>query len=325
MPPEILEVLSLMDRASSVRQFARRHPDFGSITEVERLFSALAKANLLQEDAATDDWLWSPWMPEAAFFHFGTRGGRYPATLGEHDASLREKAVTDPPPPPTKVVAGPAVDLPAPHKIGTLSATLRERRTWRNFSPQPITISALANLLQLTWGVQKWGDVQGQGKVALKTSPSGGARHPVEAYVLALNVAGLPRRVFHYDAARHRLIDLQREISPDVLVKLLAGQTYFADAGAVIVMSAMFERSMWRYPSSRAYRVLLADTGHLAQTFCLLATAMKLAPFCTMAFDDRALDETLGIDGVTESSLYVVGVGTRADHAARRPGRIRKD
>jgi len=324
MPPEIIEVLSLMDGATSVRQFARRYPDFGSTSEVARLFTALVKANLLQEDGAPDNWLWSPWMPEAAFFHFGTRGGRYPA-LGEHDASLRQKAITDPPPPPTKVVAGPAVDLPAPHKIGTLSATLRERRTWRNFSRQPITLSALANLLHLTWGVQKWGDVEGQGKVALKTSPSGGARHPVEAYVLALNVVGLPAHVFHYDAARHRLIDLEREISPSLVVKLLAGQTYFADAGALVVMSAMFKRSMWRYSSSRAYRVVLADTGHLAQTFCLLATAMKLAPFCTMAFDDRALDDTLGIDGVTESSLYVVGVGTRAAHAARRPGRIRKD
>ena len=159
--------------------------------------------------------------------------------------------------------------------------------------------------------------------MALKTSPSGGARHPAEAYVIALNVSGLNSGAFHYDAAAHHLTDLRRRVDAKEVVRVLAGQSYFADASALVVMSAIFARSMWRYSSSRAYRVLLADAGHLAQTFCLVATALRLAPFSTMAFDDDALDALLGLDGVNETAMYVVGVGTRP-LVATRPGKIQR-
>jgi hypothetical protein len=59
---------------------------------------------------------------------------------------------------------------------------------------------------------------------------------------------------------------------------------------------------------------VLLDAGHLCQTFCLLATWLDLAPFCTMALADSAIERALGIDGISESVLYAAGVGTR------RPG-----
>jgi SagB-type dehydrogenase family enzyme len=85
-------------------------------------------------------------------------------------------------------------------------------------------------------------------------------------------------------------------------------------------MSAVFARTMWKYPSSRAYRSILIDAGHLGQTFCLVATAIGLAPFCTMAFREADLDPVLKIDGVNESAVYIVGVGRRAEN--RRAGQI---
>jgi hypothetical protein len=88
---------------------------------------------------------------------------------------------------------GPRLPLPPPRDLDGWSSTLRDRRTWRNFSSSPIALDDLATLLQLTWGVQKWGSVTGQGRIALKTSPSGGARHSIEAYVLARNVRGTCR------------------------------------------------------------------------------------------------------------------------------------
>ena len=63
-------------------------------------------------------------------------------------------------------------------------------------------------------------------------------------------------------------------------------------------MCPVFARTMWRYGHSRAYRTVLIDTGHLGQTFCLVATALGLAPFTTMAFSEAKLEELLGLDGV---------------------------
>jgi len=46
-------------------------------------------------------------------------------------------------------------------------------------------MSDLGTLLGLTWGVQRWLKAPGIGRYPLKTSPSSGAPHPIEAYVLA--------------------------------------------------------------------------------------------------------------------------------------------
>ena len=70
-------------------------------------------------------------------------------------------------------------------------------------------------------------------------------------------------------------------------------------------MTAVFRRTMWKYHLARAYRAVLLDAGHLCQTFCLVATWLGLAPFCTAALKDTLIEEDLGIDGIRESVLYV--------------------
>ena len=82
---------------------------------------------------------------------------------------------------------------------------LLERRTWRKFSAAPVPLAVLGNLLGLTFGVRHWVKLPKIGSVAVKTSPSGGSMHPVEAYVLARNVDGLAAGFYHYSAADHRL------------------------------------------------------------------------------------------------------------------------
>ncbi len=86
---------------------------------------------------------------------------------------------------------------------------------------------------------------------------------------------------------------------------------YFARAAFLVVLTAVLERQVWRYPYARAYRAALAEAGHVCQTFCLAATWRTLAPFCLMGLDDEAIEQDLGIDGVRETVLYVAGAGAR--------------
>jgi SagB-type dehydrogenase family enzyme len=81
------------------------------------------------------------------------------------------------------------------------------------------------------------------------------------------------------------------------------------NAAALFLMTAVFPRTMWKYQHVRAYRVVLLDAGHLCQTFCLAATWLGLAPFCTAALKDTLIEKDLEIDGIRESVLYVAGVG----------------
>jgi len=157
------------------------------------------------------------------------------------------------------------------------------------------------------------------GPCALKTSPSGGARHPIEVYLFARHVSGITRGVYYYDPDTHELVLVRRGLTAKRLEAYLAGQSCYADAPAVFVMTAVFARMQWRYEFPRAYRVVLLDAGHLCQTFCLVATALGLAPFCTAALADSRIEHDLAIDGITESVIYACGVGQRPHDASWAP------
>jgi SagB-type dehydrogenase family enzyme len=190
--------------------------------------------------------------------------------------------------------------------------TLHARRTHREFARGKVSLEDVATLLQTTWGVQGFFRRTGFGRLPYKTSPSGGARHPGEVYLMALRVDGLERGLYHYSAADHVLTRLPADVRPRSASEYCADQTYVGKAAALFIMTAVFARTMWKYRRARAYRVMLLETGHLGQTFCLTATRLGLAPFSTAALRDTLIERDLGLDGIAESVLYVAGVGRPA-------------
>ena len=316
----LLQQLSDWTSAEGLRDRLGPDNDLETVAETMRL---LHSVGLVERESEAAREPWQAWAPEAAFFHFATKNGVFPEDLAQHDRDLVDKARADPQPAPTKHIEHrPRLPLPrlALPSVG-IDAALTRRRTWRRFSNQPVPFAALGTLLHVTFGVQARGHVAGQGPVIVRTSPSGGSRHPVEAYLLAWNVDGLKPGAYHFDSDSGELVDLQRPIAAGDIAPLLAHQTYFARAAAAVVMCPVFARTQWRYGHSRAYRTVLLDTGHLGQTFCLVATALGLAPFTTMAFSEAKLEELLGLDGVGECPIYVAGVGMPDPGAATQPGR----
>ena len=118
--------------------------------------------------------------------------------------------------------------------------------------------------------------------LALKTSPSGGARHSIETYVVIRDVAELRPGIYHYAPDRHALEKIRGPVSVKRMREYLPNSGYFAAASAMVFFTSIFERILWRYPYSRAYRAALVEAGHLCQTFCLTATWLGLAPYCVM-------------------------------------------
>jgi SagB-type dehydrogenase family enzyme len=318
--PAATEMLDFCDDWRSMDDILARFDRFEPASLRKRVHDLVARTVLVRSDAPADAReqamaAWAPWNPAAGFFHSSTKDVRYRTSPAESTRLARAKARITPAPAPVKHYArAKGIALPPPRSDGELTSVLQRRRTWREFGRTPLTVVDLATLLGLTWGVQRHATVAGQGDVVFKTSPSGGGRHPIEAYVMALGVRGLARGLYHYNALTHRLERLPGRVSPDSAVKFLGGQSWFRGAAVVVFMTAVFAREQWRYSSPRAYRAVLLDAGHLCQTFCLLATWLDLAPFCTMALADSAIERALGIDGISESVLYAAGVGTR------RPG-----
>jgi SagB-type dehydrogenase family enzyme len=255
---------------------------------------------------------WAAWNPAAGFFHFSTKDTEFAPDQKEAYEELKRRARQDPLPLAAKnYPKAPRTKLPRVEANSEFPTVLKNRRTWRKYGRAPVPLEALAQILELTFGVQRWVDVPGLGRVATKSSPSGGSLHPMEAYVLAQRVKGVKAGLYHYNAQRHELEWLRAGIGRAALERTLGSQWWFARGAFLVLMTAVFGRTQWKYDFPRTYRVVLAEAGHLCQTFCLTATWLGLAPFCTMAQTDTKWEKWLGIDGVNESILYVAGAGTR--------------
>jgi SagB-type dehydrogenase family enzyme len=200
------------------------------------------------------------------------------------------------------------VVLPRPELDASFAALLLSRRTSRRYSSDPVTLSQLSSILAFSAGVQRWASTA-DGEAPLKTSPSGGARHPIECYAVVRAIRGLKAGIYHYAADRHLLERVNGAIPEERMRAYVPESGYFAKASVMVFFTAVFERQLWRYPYSRAYRAALIEAGHVCQTFLLVATSLGLAPFCVMGLADTLVEKDLGIDGIRESVLYCAGVG----------------
>jgi SagB-type dehydrogenase family enzyme len=257
---------------------------------------------------------WSDWSPAADFFHFSTKDVKFLIQPKLDDQEVRKYIRSHPQPSFFKRYPDSAkFDLPSECTSidGEFLTVLQSRRTWREFAPEKLRVEDLAQLLSLTWGVRKYMKVRFLGNVPLKTSPSAGARNPVEVYVAALRVQGLKRGLYHYCSDTHQLEVAGEMPNKPKVIRYLGGQWWYGNAAAVFIMTAVFSRSMWKYTYPRSYRSILLDAGHLCQTLCLTATWLGLAPFCTAALADSVIERDLGLDGITESVIYAAGVGVR--------------
>jgi SagB-type dehydrogenase family enzyme len=258
------------------------------------------------------------WNPAAGFFHTATKNVPFTSSRLAEAALLRQ-ARTWPMPAPAKYPRrSPVVPLPAIQRAGQFPDVLLTRRTWRRFSTRPVAASNLSTALGLSVGIQQWVPTS-VGKMALKTSPSGGARHPIECYVCVRRVTGVRPGLYHYACDSHGLEKLRGGDMTARVRAWMPRSEYFAKAAFVILLTAVFERQLWRYPYARAYRAALAEAGHVCQTFCLTATWLGLAPFCLMGLADDEIERDLGIDGITESVLYAAGAGVRPHGVAWAP------
>jgi len=313
--PSTLGVLGFFEEWRTATELVAEMPEYRPASVTRAVESLVEHGLLVREgspEAERDELVataWRDWLPQAGF-HFSTRDVPF-ASPRRWRKLVRQFLAESPQPeifktyPETRQVRlDTAIDGES-----EFQSVLLARKTHREFSGDAVPFDKLSGLLRLTWGATGELHSPNFGRLLHKTSPSGGARHPGEVYLVALDVRGLRPGIYHYNVRDQTLEELRRGDFRDRIASYAVGQKHVGRAGAVFVMTAVWARSQWKYRSPRAYRVVTLDAGHLGQTFCLVATWLGLAPFTTAALRDTALEEALGIDGITESVLYLVGVG----------------
>ncbi|NPV69068.1 MAG: SagB/ThcOx family dehydrogenase [Firmicutes bacterium] len=196
-----------------------------------------------------------------------------------------------------------AMPLPRPESSGgpPFWWVVATRRSGREFSPGPLRVEALSQILWATAGVN--GDT--------RTVPSAGARYPIETYVVANRVPGLEHAVYHYRPEEHALEPLEGGGSPRQLKDACAGQRMVEEAAVVLAWGVVAERTTRRY-GARGERYVLLDAGHVGQNFYLAATALGLGCCTIGAFHDDRVNAVFGVDGRRETIVYLGCAGIPA-------------
>ena len=150
------------------------------------------------------------------------------------------------------------------------------------------------------------------GLLPLKTTPSGGARNPFEAYVFARNVDGLEPGIYHYSGRQHSLHRLKAD-PPQTVANLLGDQDWVEAMPCIVFLVAYLERTMWKYSDSNAYRVVLIEAGHIGQNIMLAATQAGLSACPTAALAHTAIKNLLGLTRLTQAPLYALTLSYPAE------------
>jgi SagB-type dehydrogenase family enzyme len=193
------------------------------------------------------------------------------------------------------------ISLPVPAKSGqvTLEQLLSSRRSIREYRPSALS---LVEIGQLLWAAQGITSPQGY-----RTAPSAGALYPLEIYLVVGQVQDLPAGVYHYKPAKHGLQKRQTGDWRRLLAKAALHQDWLAEAAAVVVLAADFQRTMGKY-AERGERYVHIEVGHAAQNLFLQAGALKLSTVVVGAFMDEEVAAVLGLPP-RERPLLLMPVG----------------
>jgi putative peptide maturation dehydrogenase len=278
---------------------------------------APAHAPLRAREQVIADTAW--WTPALVSHAFGRwRDVDISAAEAEVPARKLVEMIADYGPPPSEALAAQptALALPLP-TLTHFDDLLRTRATCRNYDPRAsIPLVDLASALHRVFGAQATRRMAGDVVMLKKNAPSGGGLHPIEAFVVAQRVSGLDPGVYHYHSVEHVLSPMriaEGALEGGLVHRLVAGQGWFADASALVVLVARFQRNFWKYRQHpKALRVIHLDAGHLSQLFLTTATELGHGAFVTGAINDAEVEALLGLDGLGTGAIAICGIGGRA-------------
>ncbi|MFZ5865548.1 MAG: SagB/ThcOx family dehydrogenase [Thermodesulfobacteriota bacterium] len=135
---------------------------------------------------------------------------------------------------------------------------------------------------------------------------SAGALYPFELYAAVRGLSDLEDGLYHHSIGLHALTLLRSgNVMPWVTQGVASGSE--GTPAAAFFLTTIFVRSSWKY-GERAYRYSLLDTGHLAENLCLALRALELPFELFYDFDDKRINELLGVDQTREACLVVACV-----------------
>ncbi len=192
------------------------------------------------------------------------------------------------------------------YKLGTQYSLKLKVETAVAASPAERSLQRLSQLLYSSYGVTGVIPFPDH-PIYLRAAPSAGGLYPAELYVIVRNHAGLPPGLYNYQVKTHSLC---RFWSDQVWSGVEAACLWHPALRAVnlaLVVTAVFERSAWRY-EDRAYRRICLDSGHLLGNIELAASLNDYRTHLIGGFVDETLNQILYLDSDQEGAIAAIAL-----------------
>jgi SagB-type dehydrogenase family enzyme len=207
----------------------------------------------------------------------------------------------------TRLFSGDTVPLPPPmHASGDAP--------WLASAPAPQTRANLEHVATLL--ARAAGEIALEGGGTRRVAPTGGNLGSVDLWLLAHDVDGLARAVYHYDPPRHQL-EYVRELNPEEMMAAfgdaaLETQCFLIGTGALSKIAQKYK--------SFAYRLIQYDSGVALAYLHELARYFGLPLREAGDFHDGETANVLGISRRWEFPLttFVAAIGGRTPFAPPR-------
>ena len=178
-------------------------------------------------------------------------------------------------------------------------ALLDHRESHRNFLDSPISLVELSKI------IGSCRIVDSKRKPERRTYPSGGARFPVELYVISYNVDGLKQGAHHYNMKDNSLELLLEKDLKKQRRELIS--PYLENPAATIIFTSVIARSEVKY-GLRAYPYSLIEAGHIGQNIQLAASEIGIGSCSVSGFVDDTVKKILDLTD-DEIPIYSISIG----------------
>lgn len=188
---------------------------------------------------------------------------------------------------------------------------IKDRRSTRFYSDETMSLEELSYLLWATQGITG----TNKAGLTLRTVPCSGATHSFETYLFIMSVEGVKKGVYRYEPVEHKLLFMFEIDGIDTKVDEITLEQPFVPnfvkkAAIVFAWSTIPYRSEWKFDIT-AHKKILIDIGHVCQNLYLASESVGSGTCAIGIYNQKAIDDLLGLDGEEEFIVYLAAVGKK--------------
>ncbi len=181
---------------------------------------------------------------------------------------------------------------------------IKKRRTIREYTGNEISFEIFSKILYSSYGITYKDSVK-----ELKASPSAGARFPIRIYVAIFRVENLKPGIYLYDEKTNSIVLISEGDYRKELHEICLEQDHIKTSSFMLIMVARSLKTTYRY-GDRGFRYIYMDSAYISENIYLASTHYGVGTCAIGAFSDKAFNEFLSLDGVSDFVVLANTVGS---------------